>query len=333
MTGQYDAFLSYTRTDDEFFGGAITSLRKFLELGVQVVTGDRGFNIFQDIDGIEFGEKWQSRLDQAISDTTFLIPVMTPLFFRSDACRDELKKFMEHERKTGRGDLILPVYFVTTPLLEQDDLRKNDSLARELSARQRYDWRLRADLPVTDPQTRTAIKELSEKIASAISRTQNVFPEVPKGERDAAFRRASEKVVRIEGRRGEGKSKKRVLWVDDRPQNNVIERRAIEGYGVDISLAVSTGEALAKLRNERFDAIISDMGRPPDARAGYTLLEALRASGELTPYFIYAGSRDPEHIREALSRGAQGSTNIGEELIANVLNSIGENHLSRGTFE
>ena len=118
---QTQAFLSYTRIDDEFFGGAITALRGLLELGVRVVTGDRTFEIFQDIDGIELGEQWQKRLGEALSEATFLIPIITPLFFSSDACRDELTKFIDHEKTTGRDDLILPIYFVTTPLIEKID--------------------------------------------------------------------------------------------------------------------------------------------------------------------------------------------------------------------
>jgi hypothetical protein len=73
MATSSEAFLSYTRIDDEFFGGAITSLRKLLEQGVQVVSGDRNFKIFQDVDGIEFGENWQKRLDEALISTRFLI--------------------------------------------------------------------------------------------------------------------------------------------------------------------------------------------------------------------------------------------------------------------
>ena len=83
MTDPPEAFLSYTRLDDEYFGGAITSLRRLLELGVQVVTGDRTFNIFQDVDGIEFGQKWRKRLTEAISTSRFLIPIVTPLFFKT----------------------------------------------------------------------------------------------------------------------------------------------------------------------------------------------------------------------------------------------------------
>jgi CheY-like chemotaxis protein len=325
MTSQPQAFLSYTRVDDEFFGGAITGLRRLLELGVQVVTGDRSFQIFQDVDGIEFGEQWQKELDQAISAARFLIPILTPLFFRSDACRDELGKFVQHERSTGRNDLILPIYFVTTPLLEKDDLLKTDPLAVEISKRQRYDWRSQADLPINDPQLRRAVKDLSEKIDKALQRTQAVPPHEQMARRQHAqseVETASRRLVDQIDLAKKKVSLRRILWVDDRPDNNTFERRAMEAYSIQFVLALSTAEALEKIAEQQFDVIISDMGRPPDARAGYTLLEALRSRGFNTPYFIYAGSRAPQHVAEAVRRGAQGSTNVPDELIALVLAAL-----------
>ena len=115
-----------------------------------------------------------------------------------------------------------------------------------------------------------------------------------------------------------------VLWVDDRPQNNVYERAALDALGVRFEISTNTDEALRmiKSRTKPFDAIISDMGRPPDSRAGYTLLDALRKSGNRTPYIIDAGSNLPEHKAMALERGAQGSTNRPEELFQLVVSAI-----------
>jgi CheY-like chemotaxis protein len=321
VTDSAEAFLSYTRLDDDFFGGAITSLRRLLELGVQVVTGDRTFNIFQDVDGIEFGQKWQKRLNQAISTSTLLIPIVTPLFFKSDPCRDELNHFIEHEKNLGRDDLILPIYFVTAPVLERPELLDVDPLASEIASRQRYDWRVHADLPPNDPQIRHAVKELAESIATAMARTTTPVPANVglEGAGDATAEEVSELVKSLGQGRETRKGRKLVLWVDDRPDNNIIERRSMAAYNIDFVLAQSTGQALAELRKQQFDAIISDMGRPPDSRAGYTLLEAVRGSGDQTPYFIYAGSRDPAHVREALNRGAQGTTNVGDELLQMIL--------------
>jgi CheY-like chemotaxis protein len=114
----------------------------------------------------------------------------------------------------------------------------------------------------------------------------------------------------------------RVLWVDDRPENNVNERRALEILGIRFTLSTSSEDALEKIRLARFDAIVSDMSRPPDQTAGYTLLDELRKNGDRTPFIIYAGSDLPEHKIEARKHGALGSTNRAQELFQLVLSAI-----------
>jgi CheY-like chemotaxis protein len=115
-----------------------------------------------------------------------------------------------------------------------------------------------------------------------------------------------------------------VLWVDDNPDNNVIERQSMAAYNIEFVLARSTREAVFQLQTHEhgFDAIVSDMGRPPDPRAGYTLLDLVRSGGNHTPFFIYAGSRDPSHVAETLRRGAQGTTNRGDELLTMLLQAL-----------
>jgi CheY-like chemotaxis protein len=99
---------------------------------------------------------------------------------------------------------------------------------------------------------------------------------------------------------------------------------SIEALGVSFITATSTDEVLDKLKKQKFDVVISDMGRPPDQRAGYTLLENLRAAGNRTPFIIYAGSNAPEHKAEARRRGAIGSTNRASELFSYVLAAINQ---------
>ena len=52
-----DAFLSYTRFDDQHDGGAISEFRRRLASSVRAVTGEP-FEIFQDVNGIGIGEHW-----------------------------------------------------------------------------------------------------------------------------------------------------------------------------------------------------------------------------------------------------------------------------------
>jgi CheY-like chemotaxis protein len=105
-----------------------------------------------------------------------------------------------------------------------------------------------------------------------------------------------------------------VLWVDDRPDNNIHERQAFEAMGLRFTLALSTNEALEQLSKQRFAAIISDMSRREGPREGYVLLDALRQRNNQTPFFIYAGSHAPEHKREILEHGGQDCTNNAREL-------------------
>ncbi|WP_081434037.1 response regulator [Azorhizobium caulinodans] len=116
--------------------------------------------------------------------------------------------------------------------------------------------------------------------------------------------------------------KRHLLWVDDFPDNNIYERKAFEAIGIKISISTSTKDALDRVANKKFGAIISDMGRREGPREGYVLLEALRSRGYRTPFFIYAGSNLSEHRREALDRGAQGSTNDPQDLFEMVTREL-----------
>lgn len=53
-----------------------------------------------------------------------------------------------------------------------------------------------------------------------------------------------------------------VLWVDNRPSNNIYEWQIFEAFGLRFTLAISTAdEALGKLSKQRFAAVIADMER------------------------------------------------------------------------
>ena len=116
--------------------------------------------------------------------------------------------------------------------------------------------------------------------------------------------------------------KSRILWVDDRPENNHYERQAFEAIGLQFTLARSTDEALEKLTDSRYAAIISDMGRREGPREGYVLLDRLRSEGNGTPLFFYASSNAPEHRRETLEHGGQGNTNNPQELFDMVTRAV-----------
>jgi len=115
---------------------------------------------------------------------------------------------------------------------------------------------------------------------------------------------------------------RRILWVDDRPQNNESLKKAFEALGIEVDISLATEPALSKISSKDYSAIISDMGRSEGPEEGYVLLDSLRKSGDRTPFFIFAGSNLQEHKDEARRRKAQGSTNRGAELLDMVTTAI-----------
>ncbi|MGI9490878.1 MAG: SUMF1/EgtB/PvdO family nonheme iron enzyme, partial [Geminicoccaceae bacterium] len=167
MPTKPDAFLSYTRFDDE--EGEITAFRQRLSRTVRQVSGEP-FNIFQDVDdqeGIGLGERWKDKLDEMLDQARFFIPILTPSFFRSEPCKQELRTFLDLERKVGRRDLVLPIYWIACPVLEEGHLKAKDELAQEIDDRQRWDWRELLFEELTSPACRRELHALSTQIERA----------------------------------------------------------------------------------------------------------------------------------------------------------------------
>jgi len=182
------AFLSYVRDDDAALNGGITWLRERLERTLKAVTG-APFPIFQDESGIQLGEHWPSRLEEALKEARFLIPMLTPSYFNSEACRREAELFLDFEAKAGRDDLVLPIYLIDAEILDEAARRRHDPLARRLHQRQRTDWREIAFGLKEAPDISTRIADLARKIAIADKRDRASLPPLaPDQERGIRFR-------------------------------------------------------------------------------------------------------------------------------------------------
>ena len=158
------AFLSYTRFDDR--RGRITDFCRELSEAVEEISGEP-FEIFQDVEGIGIGEHWPDKLDDMLKQARFFIPIITPKFFRSAPCRDELTKFLGQEQKVGRRDLVLPIYWIACPVLEEGHLKAKDQLAEEIDERQRWDWRALLFEDLTAKACRQELHALSTQIERA----------------------------------------------------------------------------------------------------------------------------------------------------------------------
>ncbi len=172
---QFAAFLSYARLDDEYEDGAVSGFRARLEAAVRQYTGQREFQIYQDTRDIRWGQQWKEALEQALEDVFLLFPIMTPLYFNSEGCRQEYELFLERERQLGRNDLILPVYWLNCDEMENRERREANPFAKGLAGHQRMDWRSLRRVPLNAQEVLQAI----DAMALQVKQTLQAGPTVP----------------------------------------------------------------------------------------------------------------------------------------------------------
>lgn len=143
-----------------------------------------------------------------------------------------------------------------------------------------------------------------DQIVLALSRA-NAPSEEPESSTD--LRKAAESAI-SSMKAADRKGISPILWVDDYPSNNTSIVEALASLSIRVDLALSTKEALERLRLRRYGLIISDLGRTEDGQendtAGLDLIRAVRETDTVTPIFIYAGPRGTAMRAELEAAGA-----------------------------
>lgn len=173
MAGLAAGFWSYVREDDEGDHNRITALAADLKERYRLHTGEE-LELFVDRTHIRWGNEWQERIDLAIAGTTFFIPIITPSYFRSTACRGELLKFDRVAEASGLTRLLLPIYWVEVPELENEPKSSRDEAIRIVAKYQREDFRLISLKDRDSSEYRSAVARLAAELVSRASDAASV---------------------------------------------------------------------------------------------------------------------------------------------------------------
>ena len=156
-----DGFWSYVHDDNAASFEKIVTLGRDLQMVYQMMSGT-SVNLFIDRDSLEWGDAWKSVIKSNLGSVAFFIPVVTPAFFDSPACRSELEAFAERTSTEGLQGLLLPILWVPVEGLE--DQETADPLVRIIQERQWEDW---TDLR-HEPQGSEAYSRRLERMAKRI---------------------------------------------------------------------------------------------------------------------------------------------------------------------
>lgn len=283
--------------------------------------------VWLDQDSLNAGEEWRKGIDKGIVGCDALLVILSPESAKSSYVTYEWAYAL------GRMKKVIPILYRQTEIHPRlNVLQYLDFTNTKNGPWQQLFKEVEKSREVHNAENNSSslvgamtIEELKQLLSGTISLANASANQEGRNANQHDFDEAASKIAiaNVNLRYFDSKSKT-ILWVDDRPDNNVRERRAFSSLGFDFDLAMSTNEALRKLSSRTYCAIISDMGRAEGAQEGYVLLEKVRTSDKEIPFFIYAGSNSIEHKKEAERRGAQGSTNRAQELIDLVTANISE---------
>ena len=163
-------FFSYSREDDHGSRGALSALRDAIqsELSAQLGRSHTDFRVWQDKAAIPLGTLWENQISDAINQSAFFVPIVTPRAMRSQHCTFEFESFLAREKELGRDDLVFPILYIPVPALEDEKLWRQDPVLKIVGTRQYLDWRDLRHLEHNSPEVRQKIERFCRNISSAL---------------------------------------------------------------------------------------------------------------------------------------------------------------------
>ena len=291
-------FISYSSSDGDF--------AELMKMKLE----SSNIEVWRDVHEISPGEEWRNEIDYGLLNSDSIIIVLNQNSSKSSYVTYEWAFAL------GNGKNIIPI------LLEECEIHPRIRVLQYLDFKdKKRPWdklvnRVNQLQKTISSKKGTTGELLLEQIFEGIKSLANANSESGQNIDSGDLAAAANKMINASNYLKSVETKlDTILWVDDRPDNNIYERDAFKSLGFKFDLALSTDEAIKKLKTNKYAAIISDMGRVEGPDEGYVLLKKVRQKDKETPYIIYAGSNRIEHKIMAQEKGAQGSTNRADELI------------------
>ena len=228
-------FFSYSREDDEDLHGALSALRSRIqgELRGQLGRTAKTFRLWQDKEAIPSGTLWESEIKNAVAQSVFFIPIITPTVVASPYCRFELEAFLAREAELGRDDLVYPILYIDVPALEDSGRQQSDPVLSLIAKRQYVDWRKLRHRDPRATDASEAVERFCTHIRDALRRPW-ISPEERKQQEEAAARQKSEAERRHQEaeakRRAEEEARQRAVDADRRQREAEAERNRIAAF-------------------------------------------------------------------------------------------------------
>jgi hypothetical protein len=164
-------FWSYVHSDDDAERGRIARLAQDVVSQYQMIT-TTPIELFLDRDKVEWGEEWRPKIDMALAEVAFFIPIITPRYFLSHECRREFNFFARKAVNLGIKELVMPIRYMDFPSLHDDPC--TDELIELARSFQWAEWTELRFSSVDSPEYRQGVANLATRLADASAMLETI---------------------------------------------------------------------------------------------------------------------------------------------------------------
>lgn len=162
-------FWSYAHADNERERGRILRLAELLRAEYEMLTGAT-IQIFTDRAEIAWGDDFRQKLDQALQETAFFIPVLTPTYFLRDECRKEMSQFVRSASGLGLEQLLLSIHYIPVADLTEESTDELKAVAARMEHEPWVEMRLKGE---DSEEHRTSVNRLAMRLVDLTMRLES----------------------------------------------------------------------------------------------------------------------------------------------------------------
>jgi len=165
-------FWSYVHRDDDADMGRVAQLARDIVEGYEALTAEK-IQLFLDRDDMHWGDLWRDRVDDALSNVAFFIPVITPRYFKSAECRREFQFFYERADRLGITKLVMPILYIDVKQLRVEG-SADDPIMKLIKEVHWEEWTPFRMKERESEAYRTAVDHLANELVGRVAAVESV---------------------------------------------------------------------------------------------------------------------------------------------------------------
>lgn len=185
-SGSLIAFFSFVERDDKLSGGLLSQISERIGSEVSAFLGI-DVKVYNFKSEIHAGTDWRKDIAEKIGAAPFLIPVITPFYFQSQPCREELSFYLRESAdrlsKNLSHEIVFPIAWRSLSSMVNNEALVSDPLLKFVETRQEFSLESHNSKSKIDDELSSQLSALSKIIADSAVHDKEILADLRNGKK------------------------------------------------------------------------------------------------------------------------------------------------------